>query len=191
MRIFYDTEFLEWGPAHPIDLISIGMVREDGAEYYAISGEFDIEAVLEHDWLRANVWPYLPQIESANGGLFYRRDEAKAAPVWLDEDHPDVKPRAQLAAEVAAFVLAEPNPQLWAYYGAYDHVALCQLFGRMVDLPDGFPMWTADLKQRMRDLGVGRDELPEQDAREHHALSDARWVRDTMVYLDDCVGIVR
>ena len=34
MRIFYDTEFLEDGKT--IDLISIGMVAEDGREYYAV-----------------------------------------------------------------------------------------------------------------------------------------------------------
>ena len=31
-------------------------------------------------------------------------------------------------------------------YGAYDHVALAQLSGPMVLLPDGVPMWTNDLR---------------------------------------------
>ena len=39
MRIFYDTEFLDDGKT--IDLISIGMVAEDGRELYAVSSEFD------------------------------------------------------------------------------------------------------------------------------------------------------
>jgi hypothetical protein len=33
--IYYDEEFLEDG--RTIELISIGLVREDGAEYYAVS----------------------------------------------------------------------------------------------------------------------------------------------------------
>lgn len=39
------------------------------------------------------------------------------------------------------------NPQFYGYYSAYDHVALCWLFGKMIDLPKGFPMYTIDLKQ--------------------------------------------
>ena len=33
MRIWFDTEFIEDG--RTIDLLSIGMVRDDGLEYYA------------------------------------------------------------------------------------------------------------------------------------------------------------
>lgn len=39
------------------------------------------------------------------------------------------------------------NPTFYTYYGAYDHVALCWLFGKMTDLPKGFPKHTVDLKQ--------------------------------------------
>ena len=39
------------------------------------------------------------------------------------------------------------NPQFYGYYSAYDHVALYWLFGKMIDLPKGFPMYTIDLKQ--------------------------------------------
>jgi hypothetical protein len=38
LRYFYDTEFIENGKT--IDLISIGVVREDGRSYYAVSTEF-------------------------------------------------------------------------------------------------------------------------------------------------------
>ena len=39
MRYFYDTEFIDNGRI--IDLISIGVVAEDGREFYAVSTEFD------------------------------------------------------------------------------------------------------------------------------------------------------
>lgn len=39
------------------------------------------------------------------------------------------------------------NINLYGYYSAYDHVALSWLFGKMIDLPQGFPMYTKDLKQ--------------------------------------------
>ena len=39
MRFFYDTEFIEDGET--IELISIGIVGDDGREYYAVSTDFD------------------------------------------------------------------------------------------------------------------------------------------------------
>ena len=39
MRFFYDTEFIEDGDT--IELISIGIVGDDGREYYAVSTDFD------------------------------------------------------------------------------------------------------------------------------------------------------
>lgn len=39
------------------------------------------------------------------------------------------------------------KPKFYGYYSAYDHVVLCWLFGKMIDLPEGFPMYTIDLKQ--------------------------------------------
>ncbi len=56
MRYFYDTEFIDDG--RTIELISIGVVAEDGREYYAVSTEFDPERA--GSWVRANVLPKLP-----------------------------------------------------------------------------------------------------------------------------------
>ena len=58
MRIFYDTEFLEDG--RTIDLISIGMVAEDGREYYAVTSDADWDRIRKHDRLIRNVVPHLP-----------------------------------------------------------------------------------------------------------------------------------
>src|SRR5690606_19466653 len=85
---------------------------------------------------------------------------------------PAVKKRKRIAADVAAFIQATPDPELWAWYGSYDHVALAQLFGRMIDLPDGVPMWTNDLKPEAARLGDPT--LPEQPDGVHNALADAR-----------------
>jgi hypothetical protein len=60
---WYDTEFLEDG--RTIDLISIGIVAEDGREYYAVSDETTRgklnRRIRKHDWLMANVVPSLPK----------------------------------------------------------------------------------------------------------------------------------
>lgn len=55
MRIWFDTEFIEDG--RTIDLISIGMVREDGATYYAESADCDKSRA--SDWVVQNVFPHL------------------------------------------------------------------------------------------------------------------------------------
>ena len=56
MRFFYDCEFIEDGTT--IDLVSIGVVGEDGREFYAVSTEFDPSRA--GAWVRANVLPKLP-----------------------------------------------------------------------------------------------------------------------------------
>lgn len=58
MNIYYDTEFLEDGAT--ISLISIGMVAEDGREYYAINHDAPWERISKHTWLMSNVVPGLP-----------------------------------------------------------------------------------------------------------------------------------
>lgn len=177
MRIFYDTEFIEDG--RTVDLISIGMVAEDGRELYAVSADFDEARVHRHGWLMGNVWPSLPTVPCPPG----HRCIAHGAG-HLDHDDPAVRPRAQIARLVADFIHATPDPQLWAYYGAYDHVAYAQLFGPMIDLPDGCPMHTCDLVQEAQRLGLTPADLPEQPDGLHNALADARHNLVRAQYLD-------
>jgi 3' exoribonuclease, RNase T-like len=177
MRIFYDTEFLEAGPAQPVRLISIGMAREDGAEYYAVSDEATRRPlnglIRRNAWLMSNVVPALPR---AHGDWNLQMPKR-----WLfNYSDPCVRPRHVIAREVRDFILAAPEPELWADWGAYDHVALCQLFGRMTDLPDGIPMWTHDLRQEIERLGAPDPPhltVTQAGGREHNALHDAREVR--------------
>ena len=178
MRYFYDTEFLENGKT--IELISIGIVAEDGREYYAVNRDAPWRRIKRHEWLMANVVPYLPR-----GGGDWRNQMPRR---WLvDFYDPRVKRRARIAQEVRDFLLggeweerADP-PELWAWYGAYDHVALAQLWGTMVDLPRGIPMWTNDVQQEAH--ARGNPTLPEQEGRAHDALADARHVRNVWEWL--------
>jgi hypothetical protein len=170
MRIFYDTEFIEDG--RTVDLISIGMVAEDGREYYAVSQAASRRPlrrrIRRHDWLMANVVPSLPKAHGDWNLHMPRR--------WLfNYCDPAVKPRQVIGREVRDFIRASPDPQLWAWYGAYDHVALCQLWGPMIGLPEGVPMWTNDLRQEC--VRLGNPQMPAQKSGEHNALADARHVK--------------
>lgn len=182
MKVFYDWEFLERGPDHPIVPVSIGMVREDGAEYYAVNGSLrpaEERALRDHEWLGPNVFAHLPQTEPTQ----YTSRRGKPVMLsWVDKSHPDVKSREVIAHEVSSFCRFGLAPgekaELWAYYADYDHVVLSQLFGRMVDLPPHMPMYTRDLRQLMDGLSDLEVETVRNDT-EHHALADARWVRRT------------
>jgi hypothetical protein len=181
VKIYFDTEFLEDGTT--IRLISIGLIREDGKSLYRIVNDDQVLIdAWKHPWLKANVLSSLPisteyQMADLDGTF-------QDILVWESHD-PDfkyVKSREAIAEDVKRFVLDTPNPELWAYYSAYDHVALCQLYGRMLDLPTGFPMYTNDLKSEIVRLGSPR--VPEQSEGLHNALSDAVWNKETSEYLE-------
>ncbi|MBD2771142.1 3'-5' exoribonuclease domain-containing protein [Iningainema tapete] len=193
MRYWMDLEFIENGKT--IDIISIGVVCEDGREYYAIS--YDCDWSKASDWVKQNVLPKLPK----RPNLFNLN--------WKEVRKQGWRSRADIAFEVLKFIkypvverdiesysyhelksLETPiTPEVWAYYADYDWVAFCQLFGTMSDLPKGLPMYCRDIKQYCDYLGNPR--LPSQGKGEHNALLDARWNKQAWEFLrrfeEDCV----
>jgi hypothetical protein len=177
VKYFVDTEFIEDGKT--IDLLSMGIVAEDGRDHYFQNTESDPSKA--SDWVRANVLPQLEHLGCSRETepLNYRCD-------WPD-DIPSCpwRNRAQLASDLIYFCNPERygKPEFWGYYADYDWVALCQIFGTMMDLPKGWPMYCRDIKQWCDDLGNPR--LPVQDSTEHHALADAQWNRKAWEFLRD------
>lgn len=194
MKYFMDCEFIEgfkkpirWLPTignfnkpyHSIHLISIGIVCEDGREYYAIGNEFNPDDA--NEWVKENVLnKLLDRFELHDCG-------AIEAPIVK---HDTWKSNKQIAKEIIDFVY--PNyylyaksipkekimniiinklesgkwvedkyliPEFYAYYADYDWVVFCSLFGTMMDLPKAFPMYCRDLKQMIDDI----------------CMSDKRW----------------
>lgn len=178
-RYFMDCEFIEDGKT--IDLISIGIVCEDGREYYVQSVEFDVNTA--NDWVWDNVYPHLqvcPYRPSAIGvAMVLTHHDGKcplAAVHHVDiENRCPWRTREQIKDEILAFMDVEKHgtPEIWTYYGSYDHVALAQLFGEMIKLPQGWPMLSYDIEQFR--FHVGSPKLPEQGKDEHNALADAKW----------------
>jgi hypothetical protein len=125
VRFFYDTEFIEDG--RTIDLVSIGVVDERGREFYAVSTEFNPDKA--GPWVRDNVLDKLP---------------SPADPAWCD--------RATIRDRLMKFLSRDrERVELWAWFAAYDHVALAQL-------------WE----------DVGKPSLPPPPTDAHDALADAR-----------------
>jgi hypothetical protein len=92
MKYWLDTEFI----ARPftIDLISIGMVAEDGREFYAESSETD--------WSKASPWTLENVRPQLNGKGISRENISYALRNFTDGDE---------------------HPVFWGYFPAYDWVA--------------------------------------------------------------------
>lgn len=259
MKYFLDTEFLEgtqkkwFGETKPtIDLISIGIVAEDGREYYAISKDFNLkEAWNRYDekvnenykpsymgfldghynpefiktyWLRDNVlkpiWEELIEKERHYYLEMFKRINVRTK--YIDDDYYKFtykefkrlifkygKTNKQIAEELKDFVGNPPGifnqitldeNKFYGYYCDYDWVVFCWLFGKMIDLPKGFPMYCIDLKQeldRIQEIRFGLTlykgslandikTLPgyPKQTNEHNALSDALFCKELYYFLN-------
>ncbi|MGZ3273880.1 MAG: 3'-5' exoribonuclease domain-containing protein [Caulobacteraceae bacterium] len=122
MKYWIDTEFIERPGV--LDLISVGLVAEDGREFYAESSEVD--------WSRASRWT-LQTVRPLLGDRPMSQEE--------------------IGYGVRRFIDSDNNPAFWGYYPAYDWVAFTWLFGGMADLPFDFPQYCLDIKQWAIELG--------------------------------------
>lgn len=200
MKFFLDTEFIENGKT--IDLISIGVVADNGATFYAINRNCNFAKA--SDWVETNVL----------GPMDFSRDSAigmslgspfKEALRWVDGNliHPlfgrcisgayyldwqcpirrrtlvAIANKSEIGKELKNWVedTAGSNKiEFWGYYCDYDWVVLCQLFGTMMDLPKGWPMYCLDLKQEC--YLRGNPKLPKMEGvKEHNALDDAKEIK--------------
>ena len=160
MQYFLDTEFHEDGKT--IDLISIALVAMDGRELYLGNSETELHRA--SPWLWQNVIPKLPAYS----------DKA----FWQS--------RSAIQRSVEAFFQGDKEAnekiEIWTFFGAYDWVIFCQLFGRMIDMPAHLPKFDMDIRQLRRELGD--PPLPKQIEEEHVALHDARWNRQAYLSLE-------
>lgn len=254
MKYFLDTEFMEGfnkpflgKRRHYIDLISIGIVCEDGRTYYALSNEFDLEKswnkydIIEANtarnhslnemrvyWLRENVLKPIVFDCLKKEGYAFANSLSEHSKIVMSDLQGVInkygKPLKQIRSEICQFVcsyekaseyadmesiskgaeyyLQQNPPEFYGYYADYDWVVFCSLFGRMIDLPKGFPMYCKDLKQ-MLDERVSKtcqaSEEPFEAAlerwkqkpgyprhiNEHNVLDDAKWNYELFKFLQN------
>lgn len=169
-KYFLDSEFMEDGER--IELLSLAIVCEDGRELYIENAEADLSHA--NSWVKENVIPQLWYVGKDNPPLDpWSGQLAKGGPLM----------RQGLQHFVRKFCDIRDNgkPEFWGYFSSYDWVAFCQLFGAMIDLPKGWPMYCNDIKQLC--VSLGDPELPPQGKGEHHALLDARWNKKAYDFL--------
>jgi hypothetical protein len=191
VRIFLDTEFIEDG--RTIDLVSIGMVREDGRTYYGQAQDFD--PAKASPWVREHVLEQLTRCDrslSLAEELYLHRKSDRPCSTMCPW-----RSRASLAQEIKRFVATKPiwgeraeMPEFWADYASYDWIALCQIFGTMMELPEGWPMFVRDVQQTRDELVRGTGEAILWPGRagvhepEHHALNDARDCKERFDHIE-------
>lgn len=164
VKYFIDTEF--WERPNTISLISLAIVAEDGREYYKWNHHYP-PAAKQDAWLKEHVFPFAPVRYIERNGCQHLNTSA-----WT--------PSQDFATEILEFVGADTNPEFWGYYCDYDWVIFCWQFGRMINLPNHFPMYCRDLKQV---IDENKACVNGQVGAEHDALADARWIRDTYFIL--------
>src|SRR6185312_1287796 len=191
MKYFFDTEFIEgfhkplFGKRrHFIDLISIGIVCEDGRTYYAVSNEFKYKDA--DKWVQENV------IDKIEGELF--QSQSTYAKTYFNFGLKSLlkqfgKSNKQIAEDIKEFINMPKHihfegedrktlePEFYGYYADYDWVLFCSLFGRMIDLPKGWPMMCFDIQQMITEYKIDKNRLLKDvpQTNEHNALSDAVW----------------
>ncbi|HEV3363057.1 MAG TPA: hypothetical protein VG795_02755, partial [Acidimicrobiia bacterium] len=117
VRYWVDTEFQDDGER--LHVLSVGVVGEDGREFYAVCADFPFPTA--NQWHHDNTLPLLP---------------ARDDPAWAD--------RATIAERLRDFI-GDTQPEFWAMCSPWDWLAVVRLFGRVEDLPDGWPMIAFDL----------------------------------------------
>jgi hypothetical protein len=176
-KYFIDTEFIEDGKT--IELISIGIVSENDEAYYAINQDCHFERA--SGWVMENVLnPHIGCI-LLDGSDGFRKFEFK------EDVKKYIKTKEQIAADISSLVLPDSDPEFWANYASYDWVVFCQLFGLMIDLPKGYPMFCHDIQQEIerisRNFGLDVDLPFQNEHQKHHALYDAYWDRSCYLAL--------
>lgn len=208
MKYFLDTEFIEGfhkpflgGKRHHIDLISIGIHSEDGRSLHLISSEYNYNDA--DDWVKEKVIKPL-YIDTVHGE---HRNHLSVSNFHKEYGATSKYISTKVAMfmncyEDSLFWRAPPGIEVYGYYADYDWVLFCSLFGRMIDLPKGFPMYCKDLKQsldewvngltnsdffshyhkekqltfeeKLKLVKEGNVKYPKQ-TNEHNALADAKW----------------
>jgi len=190
-----------------IDLISIGIVSGDGREYYAISKEFNLKEawnrfqqkivgkkdigmtpIYEKEyWLRDNVLlPIWKELQDMYCSDNMTPDEHYSFTYQSLKELLKMygKTNSEIAKEMQEFVFMTTHnhnlvtePTFYGYYADYDWVVFCWLFGTMIHLPKGFPMYCRDLKQMADEIWekTGRNTKFASPKNEHNALVDAKW----------------
>jgi len=156
MKLFFDTEFT--GLHQKTTLLSIGIVDENGREFYRELDDYDQSQI--NDWLKDNVIAKFKNEGSVNMGM-------------LKED---------LLEWLKVYDYGE-KIEVWSDCLAYDWVLFCEIFGGAFEVPKNIYYIPFDICTLMKIKGVDPDISREayagfdEDSSKHNALHDAEAIK--------------
>lgn len=171
MRIFFDMEFT--GLHQNTTPISLGMVAEDGHEFYAEFVDYDHAQVDE--WISEHVISHLNRQQGAAND-----DLVKSSNTGMRWEYYGT--RAGVAVHLRDWLSHYDTVEIWSDVLAYDWVLFCDLFGGAFGIPSNIFYIPFDLATLFLVKHVHPDVSREIFAGEsleyqHHALHDAKVIK--------------
>jgi hypothetical protein len=143
MKLFLDFEFT--GLRQHTSPISIGIVSEDGREFYA---EFmDFETGQLDDWIKRNIIP---------NTLYLQFSAEKRQSIVKPMNH-YCDTRDAIVRSLVVWLRQFEHIEMWGDCMAYDWVLFCQLFGGALNLPRNIYYIPFDICTRFKDYGIDPD----------------------------------
>jgi len=163
MKIFMDTEFT--GLQQNTTLISLGLISEDGKEFYAEFTDYDESQI--DNWLQKNVIDNLcipndigqQTINTFKGDSSYIKEKLES---WLSQFE---------------------SVEIWSDCLAYDWMLFNQIFGHAFNIPKNVYYIPFDICTMMKLKGVDPDISREEfvdnnvEGKKHNALYDAKVIK--------------
>lgn len=185
MKIFFDTEFT--GLHKDTTLISIGLVSEDGRQFYAELTDYDLEQC--NDWIEKNVLENL---------ITYRDDNFEKAN-YIPNLH--VGDKQDISKSLKNWFKQFDFVELISDVSHYDFVLFIDLFGTAFDLPKNVCPVCYDINQdiarkynipQQEAFDKSREDILFQAYKEnvingdkHNALYDAKVIRELYQILNN------
>ena len=184
MNIFFDTEFC--GLKKDTQLISIGLISEDGKEFY---GEFtSINTELLDDWIIENVL-----MNTAKYG------EVNETDIVINESDYHFGTREEIQEELKNWLSQYEEVQLISDVCHYDMVLFIDIFGSAFDLPDNVSPVCYDINQDIASyyeesqkdaFDRNREDILEEHGitivgQKHNSLYDARVIQQIYNILNE------
>lgn len=175
MNIYLDTEMEGlWKSAN---LISLGLVSDDGKEIYIEFNDIDIDK--QSDWIKQNVL--------ANT-VYYGNADVNSI---INEDNYYVGNKTQIQGVLREWFRQFKDVQIVSDVSHYDFVQFVDIFGTAFDLPDNISPSCHDINQDIANyyfisdadaFNLSREDILDDsnyvDGAKHNAMYDARVIKN-------------
>lgn len=185
--LFFDTEFT--GLHQNTSLISIGIVSDDGREFYAEFSDYDKSQI--DPWLKTNVIDNLiipkPDLSKGEKGYYWSWKPKFAK----ETDHLykayNIKmlgTKHEVASELKIWLQQFDKLEVWSDCLAYDWVLFNELFGGAMEIPNNVYYIPFDIctlfKVKGIDPDISREEFTRRivKGKKHNSLYDAKVIKE-------------